>query len=105
MPRMKENAKYLWSRLRSRWSAAVDLSIVFYVGFSLILYFATGRISEPATALANFVPFLIALFFIFPLIFEVFLLSQEEAKNWMPLKRNLWTATYVVGLFLYYCSY
>ena len=43
------------------------------------------------------------MFFIFPLIFEVFLLSQEEAKDWMPLKKKLWTSIYVVGLF--FCFY
>ncbi len=90
--------KYFWCLAKGNWRNAVDASAALYVSFSVILYLVTGRISDAATALANLMPIITATLFVPVLLFQVFFMSQKEAKNWMPLKQWVWNVFFLVGL-------
>lgn len=94
------NAKYLWSLMKSSWSNAVDISVALFVSVSVINYLILGYVPPAAGSLSSLMPIITALLFASTWLFLVFFMSLRETKNWTLLKRWLWVAPYLVGLFL-----
>lgn len=94
------NAEYLWSLTKSSWSNAVDTSAALFVSVSVISYLILGHVPPAAGSLSSLMPIITVLLFASSWLFLVFFMSLRETKNWTPLKRWLWAALYLVGLFL-----